>query len=105
MAIDPKLVVWLVATFIAVVSLTQLMRKRQNSLLVKLQQYVEEQREWSKKRAKAARLARKLARDKAENEAQETPTGDNPDYNRYDKYSPSAAPEDAHQAQPAEKAA
>ncbi len=105
MALDPKLVVWLVATCMAAISLARLMRTRQNSLLLKLHQYVKEQREWSKKKAKAALLARKLAHEKAEYEAENSLNLDDPDYDRYDKYASSAAAVGTPQQQSAQKAA
>ena len=105
MAIDPKLVIWLAATFMAVVSLARLMRNRQTSLLLKLRKYVDEQHEWSKKRAKASRLARKLAREKAESETKETRSLDDPGLDRFDRNSSGATTDGPPQELYAGKAA
>lgn len=102
MTVDPKLVLWLAAAFMAVISLAQLMRNRQNGLSLKLRKYVGEQHQWSKKRAKAARLARTLAREKAESEANKTRTPDDPNLDRYDKYASSATAVGTPQGQPAD---
>ncbi len=105
MAVDPKLVFWLVATFMAVTCLARLMRRRQNSLLHKLSLYVEEQREWSKKKSKAARLAQKLVREKSIHEAQEKAAVNGSDVDRYDKYSSSGAAIAPPREQPVQEAA
>jgi len=104
MAVDPKLVLWLAATLLAVVCLTQLMRIRQASLLLKLRKYVDQQHEWSKKRAKASRLARRLAREKAENETKESRRLNDPIYDHYDAVTSSATTIDTPQEQPVREA-
>lgn len=104
MAVDPNLVLWLAAACLAVIGLAQLMRNRQASLLLKLRNYVDEQHEWSKKKAKASRLARRLAREKAENEAKESRRLNDPNYDRYDTVSASDTSVDPPQEQPVQEA-
>lgn len=55
----------------AVVALAKLMRRRETRLVNALRQYVETQLEWSRKRAKAARLARQMAKQKSREEIAE----------------------------------
>ncbi len=68
---DPRLIAWLVAVSLAIVSLSSLMGGRQTKLMIALRSYVASQLEWSRKRDKAARLAQILAREKAEDEAKQ----------------------------------
>ncbi|MCC7336904.1 MAG: hypothetical protein IT422_17580 [Pirellulaceae bacterium] len=103
MAVDPKLVLWMAAACLAVIGLAQLMRNRQARLLLMLRKYVDEQHEWSKKKAKASRLARRLAREKAENEAKESRRLNDPNYDRYDTVSASVT-SDTPQEQPVQEA-
>ncbi|MCA9157788.1 MAG: hypothetical protein KDA72_05645 [Planctomycetales bacterium] len=104
MAVDPKLVLWLAAACLAVICLAQLMRNRQASLLLKLRKYVDEQHEWSKKKAKASRLARRLAREKAENETKDARRPGDPSYDRYGTDSSSNTTIAPPQEQPVQEA-
>ncbi len=108
MNIDPKITLWLAATVVAVVGLARLMRNRQVNLLLLLQRYVEEQRQWSRKRNKAARLARKLALNKAESESHRDRILDDPDDHTRDdhtRHAPDATAAIAPHQKPAERVA
>ncbi len=84
---QPILIAWLLAAFLSITALAKLARGRQAKLVTALHGYVEEQLEWSRKRAKASRLARKLAQEKAEDEAEQTRLTENPNADpRFDKY-------------------
>ena len=73
---EPRLIAWLIGVVLSVIALVKLMRGRQAKLMFALRGYVEAQLEWSRKKAKAAHLAKKLAREKAAEEAKQpqTPT-------------------------------
>jgi len=65
---DPKVVIWMASAALSVLALVKLMRRRQAKLIKTLRVFVQNQIEWNAKRAKAARLARKLAKDKSREE-------------------------------------
>lgn len=69
MALDPKLVVWLLFSLVAVLILSRMMDNRRAKLAQLLQAYVKARVQWTKKRAKAARLAQHVAGKKATEEA------------------------------------
>lgn len=68
---EPRLIAWFICVVFSVVSLVKLMRGRQTKLMLALRGYVEARLEWSRKKAKAARLAQKMAREKAAEEAKQ----------------------------------
>jgi hypothetical protein len=65
---DHKVVLWLASAALSVLALVKLMRGRQAKLINTLRAFVQNQMEWNTKRAKAARLARKLAKQKSREE-------------------------------------
>jgi hypothetical protein len=65
---DPKIAIWLASAALSVLALVKLMRRRQAKLINTLRTFVQNQVEWNAKRAKAARLARKLAKEKSREE-------------------------------------
>ncbi len=69
--LDPNLVVWLGSSLLAILILARMMDSRRAKLARLLQTYVEKRQQWARKRAKATRLTRHLARSKAAEEAAE----------------------------------
>jgi hypothetical protein len=67
---DTEKTIWLGAAALATLMLAQLMRHRQVQLMLLLQAYVEKKLEWSRKRARAAKMAQAAAMEKARTEAQ-----------------------------------
>lgn len=69
---SPELAVWAFGAVIAVMTLLSMMRRRQTHLAKLLQGYVEKHIEWTRRRRKAARLAREaLAKHAADQRAVE----------------------------------
>ncbi len=63
---------FLLANLLAMVFLAKMMRGRQAQLVTLLREYSEKQIEWSRKKARAAKLARETAAAKAAEEARAT---------------------------------
>ena len=88
MSFPPLTILWFVAAALSSIALAKLMRRRQSQLIGVLRTYVDAQLEWSRKRAKAAQLARRAARHKAALEAEEShgaATLSQDGYNKYDQ--------------------
>lgn len=75
---EPRFIAWIAAGLLAVATLVQLMQARQGQLKGVLEAYMQSQLVWSRKRAKAARLAQKMARAKGDEEAGQPPLQDSP---------------------------
>lgn len=65
----PTAIIWLAFSTLACVMLFSLVRRQQAQLHILLENYIEEQKEWAKKKAKATRMARRAAKHKEAEEA------------------------------------
>lgn len=69
MTLDPKLVIWLTGSLLALLILARMMDKRRAKLTQMLQVYIESRLQWAKKHAAATRLAQEITRKKAAQES------------------------------------
>ncbi len=86
MSLPPHTIAWFLAAALSILALAKLMRRRQAALVAVLKVCVDNQLEWSQKKAKAAKLARRTARHKATEEAGESYDSAPPKSDRDSKY-------------------
>lgn len=65
---EPKFIIWLAGAVLGSLVLIKLMRARQAQLMRLLREYLQGKLAWAQKRAKAARMARDAAQEKARQE-------------------------------------